>query len=558
MKRNLLKSTALKRIAAALLCTSMAFGLAACQPAETTPQGGDAQTEGEGEGEGVPTGEGSHLNIGLVGTPYSLANWLSNDMVVSLLMSAINPRLVTIGEDGSKELVILKDVQQSEDLKTVTWTIHEGLSWHDGVPFTVNDIGFSMDYQVEHGLGHGATYYAGVESWKALDDYTLEIQLKDPLVNFTNQAAYWPVVMPEHIYKDVEDPANFDYNGLGYGPYKLVEYEPGQYYYCEKVPNWPLANDGQGAFIDSITYRIYEDANSMTLALLNGEIDVCGSSINVAAQNQIKQNEGYTVLNSMSLGYGYLGFNYNNEFLADNNVRLAIAHVIDREAMVNTARSGGAVPMYWPVSPAYPDLITSDIRFPELDVEKGNQILEEAGYVDTNGDGIREKDGKDMALTLTCRSSTLDVDACASVLKANIETLGIKVTTEILESATYVDKVTKQKTHDMNYIEWGTIDDPDMSLQLYQTDSHLNFYNFSDPLMDELVDKMETEPDYEQRKVLLDQFQEEFIKELPCVDILVSTSGWGCSNKFEGWDVTPGNYGPVELKHLVKVKPVAE
>lgn len=550
----------LKRGLALMLCLCMAvIALAGCSssPAATEPtasataDAADATAAPETTAEGLKTG--GDLVIGLIGAPYSTANWLSNDLNVSLLMSAINPRLISIAADGSKELIILKEVSQSEDLKTVTWKIHEGLYWHDGVPFTVNDIGFSFDYQVEHKLGHGATYYANVESWEALDDYTIVIHLKEPQLNFTNQAAFWPVVMPEHIYKDVEDPNTFDYPGLGYGPFKIVDKKDGEYYYCECVENWPLANDGYGALLDSITFRVYEDANSMTLALLNGEIDACGSYVNVAAQQQIAANDNYTLLTSPSLGYGYLGFNYNTEFLDDQNVRTAISMCLDREALVNTAKSGGAIIMDTPVSPVFPDLVASNITFPALDIEGANKILEDAGYMDTNGDGIREKDGKDLAFTLTCRSSTQDVDACANILKSNMESIGVGINIEILESSAYIDKVNKQHTHEMNFIEWGTIDDPDMSLQLYQSDSHLNYYNYKDETIDRLVDEMEVEPDYEKRKALLDQFQEEFVKELPCVDLFVSIYGWGYSNKFEGWEVTPGYYGAIEMKHLVNV-----
>lgn len=535
--------TSLKKGLALVLVMLMIGGLmAGCKPAEPTEA---PQPDGPKSG--------GNLVIGLVGAPYSTANWLSNDMGTSLLMSAVNPRLMSIAENGKKELIILKEVTQSEDLKTVTWKIHEGLSWHDGVPFTVADIGFSFDYQVEYNLGHGATYFKNIESWKALDDYTIEIQLKEPQINFSEQAAFWPVVMPKHIYENVTDPATFEYNGLGFGPFKMVEMVQGEYYYCERVPNWPLANDGYGALLDSITFRVYEDANALTLALLNGEVDACGSYVNAAARSQIEANENFLLLSSPSLGFGYLGMNYKNEFLADNNVRRAIAMSVDREALVNTARSGAAIPMYNPVSPVYPDLVKSDIRFPALDVEGAKKVLEDAGYADTNGDGIREKGGKDLAFTLTCRSSTQDVDACASILKANMESIGIGVTVEILESSAYIEKVNKGLKQDLNFIEWGTVDDPDMSYDLYRSDSHLNYFSYKNETFDSLIDQMRSEPNYENRKVLLDDFQREFIKELPCIDLFVSTYSWGYSKKFTGWNVTPGYYGSIELKHLVNV-----
>jgi peptide/nickel transport system substrate-binding protein len=90
----------------------------------------------------------------------------------------------------------------------------------------------------------------------------------------------------------VTEPDKFDYPGLGYGPFKIVDKKDGEYYYCERVPDWPLANDGYGALLDSITFRVYEDANSMTLALLNGEIDACGNSSTYPVRDQIAADNG--------------------------------------------------------------------------------------------------------------------------------------------------------------------------------------------------------------------------------------------------------------------------
>ncbi|MCL1914654.1 MAG: ABC transporter substrate-binding protein [Eubacteriaceae bacterium] len=497
---------------------------------------------------------GGNLVVGIVGAPYSTANWLSNDLNVSIMMSAINPRLLSIAKDGSKELVILKEATMSDDLKTATWIIHEGLNWHDGVPFTVEDIGFSFDYQYKHSLGHGASYYSNIDSWTSHGAYEIEINLKEPQANFTTQAGYWPIIMPKHIYENVEDPNHFDYPGLGYGPYRLVEKVDGQYYYAEKVENWPLANGGAGANIDSITFRVYEDANSMTLALLNGEIDATGTYVNSSCQSQIAANPDLDLFTAFSLGYAYIGMNSANTLLADLQLRTAIAMCIDRAALVNIAKSHGAMQMRTPVSPVYPDLVRSNITYPGFDAKLANKLLDEAGYTLPAGKHVREKDGKPLSFVLSCRNSTQDVDSCASVLKANFEAIGIELTIEILESSAYIDKVTKERKFDINFIEWGTIDDPDSNLSIYTTNSHVNFFGYSNPVVDEIIAKTMVEPDYEARKILLDEFQREFVKDCHIINLFVPMYGWGASKKFTGWAASPGYYGLVELKNLVNVR----
>lgn len=97
--------------------------------------------------------------------------------------------------------------------------------------------------------------------------------------------------------------------------------------------------------------------------------------------------------------------------------------------------------------------------------------------MDSNGDGIREwSDGNPLAFTLTCRNSTANIDSIANIIKSNMEAVGIGLTVSIVDPATYTDNVTQNMTFDMNYIEWGVIDDPDMALDaIYLSSATLNF-----------------------------------------------------------------------------------
>ncbi|MGI1660451.1 MAG: ABC transporter substrate-binding protein [Desulfitobacterium sp.] len=499
---------------------------------------------------------GGNLVVGLTGDPYNLAPWVSNDMNATIIMNLALPNLMDTDDSGKKIPWIMKDYKISDDAKVYTVTIPDNLKWHDGVPFTTEDLAFTAKYLVDKKLGFGGDMYAGVEKTEIVDPTTINYYLKEPQVNFLSQIGFWVPIMPKHIYESVDDPMNFQFNGVGYGPYKLKEYKKGEYYTFERVADWPLANDGKGAYLENITFRVFPDANALILAMKNGEVNVSGSSIPVAAQKQLEASgDQFGVKRINSLGFGYFGFSYKNELLKDFNVRKAIAMTIDRDALVNTAIQGGAVKMETPISPVFTDLVKSDIKFPGFDIEGAKNVLKDAGYADKDNDGVLESpSGKKLEFDLIYRTTTANIDAIANVFKANAETAGFKINLKAVDPATYTDKVVKQHNFDINVIDWGAIDDADSSLgTIYLSDASLNFMDYKNEKIDELIKKSEVEPSYEKRIELMNEFQKEYINELPTINTWVRVNAYGYSKNFEGWDLAPGNFGLLNSKYIVNV-----
>ena len=152
------------------------------------------------------------------------------------------------------------------------------------------------------------------------------------------------------------------------------------------------------------------------------------------------------------------------------------------------------------------------------------------------------------------RTTTANVDSIANIFKANAEEAGIAINLKPVDPATYTDRVVKQRNFDINVIEWGVIDDVDSALGIiYRSDADLNFMGYKNDKIDELIDASTKEPDYQKRIELMDEFQKEFVEELPSINVYVRTNAYGYSKDFEGWDLTPGLYGLMAAKDLVKV-----
>ena len=507
--------------------------------------------------EGDPSLVGGELKVGMVGAPYALNGWISNDLNSALLANILYPSLLVFNENAQKVPYILTGYSSSDDLKTWTATIHDGLFWHDGVKFTAEDLAFTAEYCATHDVNFGSDYSANIESADATDEWTVVYNLKEPQVDFMSVIGYWVDIMPKHLLEGVEDFATADVPTIGFGPFKLDEFSKGEYYKFSRVPNWALANGGVGAYLEGFTVRIYTDPNSLMLAIKSGEVDCGTNALNVAIQQQLSaEPDKYGLFKVNSLGYGYFSFNYvNNPLLADQAVRKAIAQTIDRDALVNIAIQGGGVPMYNPISPVYTAMVEGAATFPAFDLDAARATLEAAGYVDSNGDGVREKDGKRLAFTLTCRNNTNNIDAIANIFKANCAEVGIDITLSIVEPATYTEVVTKGKTYEMNYIEWGVIDDVDTGLDaVYHSAATLNFMQYKNEAMDAILEGVKTEPDFNKRREMMLEFQKLFVEELPSVNVLVRTNAYGFSKQnFEGWNATPGLYGVTDVKDLVRV-----
>ena len=384
-----------------------------------------------------------------------------------------------------------------------------------------------------------------------LDDRTVEFVLTSGNVNFWKGAGFWMPIMRESEWSSVEEPTTYSYSGAGYGPYYISEWVDGEYVTLERNPYFTQANDGTGAYVDEVVFRVYTDENAMVLALQNGEIDVCANFLSASSISQLQSNPNYQIDTVGSLGYALITFSQTNELLQDVNVRKALAASCDREALVNVAMSGAATPMYTPISPIYGDFTASDIRQPEFDTDAAAAILENAGYVDTDGDGIRESaDGKPLSFTITYKSTLTNVDGVMSILSSDFAKAGVELKLQPVDAATFSANVTQGHQYDISYSSWGTIDDVDTTLlTCFGIGQTLNFMEFNSQEQEDLLQAMQSETDYNKRVELLNEWQTWFVENLPCCHLFVPNNTYAAdTTNFTGWHLSPGNSASLLFK----------
>jgi peptide/nickel transport system substrate-binding protein len=294
----------------------------------------------------------------------------------------------------------------SEDGLTWEITLREGVKWHDGEDFTVDDVIFSYNFQIAAG---SAPQLEAIENMEANGDYGLTLTLKEPKPFFLNEGLAQTYIMPEHIWKD-QTPVSGElsqFQGMiGTGAYKLVEVEPGQFYRFEANPDYYRGEPR----VPEILAKIVLDQDQRFTQLRTGEADAVLSSVPPALVEEFEGNEEF----KLSKGSNFASFvfytNGSREPFDDPVVRQAIAKAIDTRTLVDVVLLGQGVelPLNW-YNPELPWAISIPHVF---DPEAAAAELEAAGLVDSDGDGIRELNGTNTDFEILCDvNKTVEVRA---------------------------------------------------------------------------------------------------------------------------------------------------
>jgi len=424
--------------------------------------------------------------------------------------------------------------EHSADHKTWTFKIRTGVKWSDGVPLTAKDVAFTYNLINDRDLG-SFSQELGVpiehNAFEAPDDTTLIWRMEEPSI--TPEHPPWIPILPEHIWGKYVDTEKYDNQDIhefsstvGSGPFVLKEWTPGQHFTM-------TANKGYwgGApHIDEVLFRVYDNAEAMKLALVNGEIDAADGFPPAVFESLL--NQPNIVTNAASPRYwGNLAFNFEgtaDPSLQNLKVRQAIEHSIDKQAIVDRVFLGygsvgttiiNPVSTRWHWEPAPDELIG-------YDPGAAKSLLDDAGYKDADGDGLRETPNGDAwqleVLTITDWSSSVPE---GKLIAGWMNDIGIKTSVKAVTSSKATDLWWAQD-FDMYVWGWGVAPDPNWYLSVFISDQCLNWSDgcWKDPVYDRMYEQQTTAVDYEKRHEIVDQMQQYLYEQIPEV-VLTYESG---------------------------------
>ncbi len=432
---------------------------------------------------------------------------------------------------------------QSDDGMTWTFTIRDDVKWHDGEPLTANDIAWSYNTTLDCELGNSLDYL--------VPDLTKSITAPNPttLVWKTNVPTTapirppWVYIAPEHIYggdtcKEINDAPFFEDGKpmVGTGPFELTEWNKGE--------SWTMTANkdywGGAPQIDQFTVVLYNNAEAMVNALKNGEIDYVSLG-NVDLFNQLQAagpESGLTAHVGPQAQFDQLSFNmcvpddpdtssYCKEIGANANpavrdpvVRTAISWAIDRQTLVDKVWAGYGSPgttIVPPFSTVFHYEPTADEKI-GFDVDKANQMLEDAGYVDTDNNGIRNdpSTGEDVELRLILRAESEVSHVFGTYLVGWLKQIGIKVTPEVLSDGKLYT-AWYGNDYDMYIWGWGPDPDPDFILSTFTRAQCGNWSDtcYQNPAYDDMYKAQQQAITVEDRQPIVYDMQKAIYKDVP-------------------------------------------
>jgi peptide/nickel transport system substrate-binding protein len=415
--------------------------------------------------------------------------------------------------------------EYNEDATVWTIYLREGILWHDGEPFTADDVVFTYERHLDPNTASPRTgdFESKIESIEAIDELTVQFNLKSTIVDFPLDLGVYGIIA-EHIWADVdpaamaqdpgatgEDPARV----VGTGPFIFEEWVPEQQ--ATAVPN-PDYWDG-APHLERYVYTPVQDQAAGVAALQTGEVDWTG--VPEASVADVEGNDDIALTVYDTLSFTFYGMNLRPErtpLFQDPNVRKAMLHAIDREALIESIRFGygqvaiGTMPV---LSWAYnPDAIEETFPY---DVDLANQLLDEAGWT-LGDDGVRvNADGVRFSFTMYTNAGNQVREAYLTAFQDFWAQVGIEMTPQLEPFPALVERIQSTKDFDAFLIGFNWSATPDQSA-MFSCDSIENGFNFGaycNEEVDALMQEALNETDQERRIELYTEFQNLILSELP-------------------------------------------
>lgn len=415
----------------------------------------------------------------------------------------------------------------SKDNKTFTFTLRKNAVFHDGKPVTAEDVKFSFDaiFNPVYEAAHLRPYYEGLSKVDVVDAQTVKFTAKDTYFkNFESAAGL--TIIPKHVYSDAAKSKKMNRELICSGPYVLNKFDRGQSIQLKKFDKWwgTDVSEYKGAYnFATLTLRFFKDENAILERTKKGELDY----IDLRIESYMKKTEGepwgktvlkHQVANDQPKSYGFIGWNFRNELFQDKTVRVALAHLLNREEMNKKFRYGmselatGAVYIRSEYAPA--------VKAIEFNPKKAQEMLTKAGWADADKNGVLEKTigGAKKEFKFGLIYSNKENEKYWTLYKEDLKKAGIDMELKYLEWNSFL-KLLDEGKYDAVTLGWGGgAVEPDPK-QIWHSASAIpggsNFIAYKNPEVDKLIDEGRNEGNKAKRVKILKEAYKKIAEDAP-------------------------------------------
>jgi len=452
---------------------------------------------------------------------------------------------------------------ETDDYQTWRFYLRKDAKFHDGKPVTAEDVAFTLwNLPRDPQWAFPSNDIGSKKDIKVIDKYTVEFKMSYKWPG-KYPPADWMPILPKHIWKDAgRKIANFvDEKSIGSGPFKLKQFKSGEFVWMVKNEKWW----GEKPSVDEVVFKGYGTVDAQRLAMKKGDIDFIGASgTTPQAVKAYKKAKDIELDIAPGIALIWLTFNLHKETaIKDIAIRKAFLHGIDKERIFKIVYMGYAKPAD---SFIYPEMDEYNPNLPKYDYDPdmAKKILADAGYTDTDGDGIlNDKAGQNIVLDFAVPSEWTEEVKMVKLIKEQLKVIGIGISPKIMDLDTYYEfvympqedkfdvAISSEEPGPNNSWMWEFVRSPEAGGRGW------NQSDYKNPEMDDVMIKYLAEPDMAKRKELVFRMQEIMAEDLPC-SVLVRPDLIGPyrTDKFEGHVSTMGGLSNwINWWTYMKIKP---
>jgi peptide/nickel transport system substrate-binding protein len=411
----------------------------------------------------------------------------------------------------------------SRDCLELTFKLRRDVKWHDGQPFTADDVVFT--YQAMINPKTPAPFKEGfllVKDVQAPDPYTVRVTYDKP---YARAIETWGTyVLPRHLLQPFatagtlrESPQNS--HPVGTGPYRFQEWKPGEKVVLVASPDY---YEGR-PYLSRIVYRVIPSQATIFLELKAKGVDYVSTLTGIQYARQTEYpafRKAYHKFRYPASDYTFLGFNLRDPRFADRRVRQAFAHAIDKQELIDGVRLGLAREATGPIRPgtwAYTDKVE---RF-GYDPAQAKALLEEAGWKDRDGDGlVEDREGKPFTLTIRTNQGNDERKKIAEIVQQRLKEIGVHAEIQLIEWAAFIKEFVKPRRFEVIVLGLGTGTDPDQFVVWHSSQrgpDQMNRTGYANPEVDALLEAGRMSCIQSQRVRYYHRLQEILAQDLPMI-----------------------------------------
>jgi peptide/nickel transport system substrate-binding protein len=425
----------------------------------------------------------------------------------------------------------------------VTWRLRPGITWHDGTPLTSDDVQFTVEAINDPSYNPESTDgFDRISSVDTPDPLTAVVHYKEVYAPYALQ--FVRGLFPKHVLqgRDIDRAADYNRAPLGTGPYRVAEWKSGEYIRLERVPNYWRGS--QYPHIRQIHFRFIANTNTRINQLKSGEVHLV-AMFPWDKHREVAAIPGITVHRTPGNAYEHVTLNQRRvAAFRDVQVRRALLHATDRDTIASAILDGlapithGAIqPVSWAFTP--------DVTTYAFDAALARNLLESAGWRDTTGDGIREKDGQPLRFTLITQAGFAVRESVAQVLQRQFRDVGVDMAVQLVDG-TSISGLWFEGNFDAMLHWWQMPADPELTLffaadRMPPRGRNINY--FEDQQVTELTYAADRTVDQAERKRLLAEAQRRIAELLPELPLYSITKLDAVPSTLQGFTGNPTNTG---------------